>query len=235
MQAKGSVFSGGFVTAAMRWSKFLFQPGARFFGMIVKGTESASIGDFPGFIDDVNALGPSSVGEVCRFAHVIHANGQREVEALDKIVGDGHALSERLRLRIANAFVHIAFHLPFILGMRFANINGQEIRLSFVIVIDIDKVAYLAAEGRSGIAAEDQDKRALADTVAEMKLGLAIEAHQRYVWSAVADVEIAAMPLRKSIAQEAVHIAGAAHEMAEHAVTDGKDGEQYQLCPLQLV
>ena len=118
--------------------------------------------------------------------------------------------------------------------MRFTNINGQEIRLRFVIVIKIDKVTYLAAEGRSGIAAEDQDKRALADTVAEMKLGLAIKAHQRNVWSVVADVEIAAMPLRKGIAQEAVNVSRAAHEMAEHAVTDGEKGKQYQRCPLPL-
>ena len=139
----------------MRWSKFSFEPGARFFGMIVKRSQSASIGYFPGFVDDVNALGPTSVSQVCRFVHVIHADGQREMKALDEIVGDGDALSERLRLGIANSFVHVAFHLPFVLRMRFANINGQEVRLRFVIVIEIDEVAYLAAEGRSGIAAED--------------------------------------------------------------------------------
>jgi hypothetical protein len=150
-----SVFCICVASDGMRWSKFSFQPGACFFGMIVKRSQSASIGYFPGFLDDVNALGPTSVSQVCRFVHVIHADGQREMKALDEIVGDGDALSERLRLGIANAFVHVAFHLPFVLRMRFANINGQEVRLRFVIVIEIDEVAYLAAEGRSGIAAED--------------------------------------------------------------------------------
>jgi hypothetical protein len=80
--------------------------------------------------------------------------------------------------------------------MRFANVNGQKISASFVIVVEIYEVAYLAAEGRSGVAAEDQNERALADAIAEMEFGLSIEAHQRDVRSAVADVEIAAMPLR---------------------------------------
>jgi hypothetical protein len=118
--------------------------------------------------------------------------------------------------------------------MRFANINGQEIRLGFVIVIEIDEVAYLAAEGRSGIAPEDQDKRALADAVAEMKLGLPVEAHQRDIRSTIAHVEIATMPLWQGVAQEAVDIARAAHEMAEHAVSDGENREQYQCCQLPL-
>ena len=166
--------------------------------------------------------------------HVVHANGQREVEALDEIVDDGEALGERPRLRIADAFIHVAFHLPFVLRMRFANINGQEIRLSFVVVVKIYEVAYLAAEGWSGIAAEDQDKRALADTVAEIKPGLAVEAHQWDIGCAIVNVEIAAMPLRERIAQEAVHVARAAHEMAERAVTDGEDGQQCQRCPLPL-
>jgi hypothetical protein len=111
--------------------------------------------------------------------------------------------------------------------MRFADVNGQKIRPSFVIVIKIYEVAYLAAKGRSGVAAKNQNEWALADAIAEMKFRLAIEAHQRDVRSAVADVEVAAMPLRQRVAQEAVHVARAAHEMAEHAVADDKDYEQY--------
>src|SRR6202161_4304128 len=55
------------------------------------------------------------------------------------------ALRQRLRLGVANAFVHISFHLPFVLRMRFAYINCQKVRLSLVIVIEIAEVAYLAA------------------------------------------------------------------------------------------
>jgi 2-polyprenyl-6-methoxyphenol hydroxylase-like FAD-dependent oxidoreductase len=111
--------------------------------------------------------------------------------------------------------------------MRFADVNGQKIRASFVIVIKIYEVAYLAAERWSGVTAKNQDERALADAIAEMELSLAIEAHQRDVRSAIADVEVAAMPLRQRVAQEAVHISRTAHEMAKHAVNKDEDYEHY--------
>ncbi len=202
--------------------------------MIIKRTQPAAVSDFSGLVDDVNAFRPTSVGEVCRFVHVVHADGQRKMEALDEIVGDGNALRQSLRLRIANVFIHIAFHLPFVLRMRFANINGQEIRLGFVIVIKIDEITYLAAKRRSGITAEDQNKRALADAVAQMELGLSVEAHQRDIRRTIADVEIAAMPLRQGVAQEAVHVTRPAHEMAEHGEAEGENGEQCERCPLPL-
>src|SRR5580704_864657 len=150
------------------------------------------------------------------------------MEALDEVVGDGNPLHQSLRLRVANVFVHVAFHLPFVLRMGFADVNGQKIRASFVIVIKIYEVAYLAAEGRSGVAAKNQNERALADAIAKVEFRLPIEAHQRDVRSAVANVEVAAMPLRQRVAQEAVHVARATHEMAEHAVNKDENYEQYK-------
>ena len=195
--------------------------------MVIKRPQPAAVDDFPRLIDDVNTLGPASVGKVGGFVHVVHAEGQREMEAPDEVVGNGNALHQSLRLRVANVFVHIAFHLPFVLRMGFADVNGQKIRAGFVIVIKIYEVAYLAAKGRSGVAAKDQDERALADSIAEMELRLSVEAHQRDVRSAVTDVEVAAMPLRKRVAQEAVHVSRAAHEMAEHAVNEDEKYSQY--------
>jgi hypothetical protein len=195
--------------------------------MVIKGSQPAAVDDFPRLINDVDTLGPASVGEIGGFVHVVHAQGQGEMEALDEIVGNGDALRQSLRLRIANVFVHIAFHLPFVLRMRFADVNGQKIHASLVIVVKIYEVAYLAAKGRSGIAAKNQDERALADASAEMEFRLSIEAHQRDVRSAVAHVEVPAMPLRQRVAQEAVHIARAAHEMAKHAVHKDENYEQY--------
>ena len=170
-------FATGSPAAPRGRGESLFEPGARFLRMVVKRPQPAAVNDFPRLIDDVYTLGPASVGEVGGFVHVVHAEGQREMEALDEIVGDRNALRQSLRLRIANVFVHVAFHLPFVLRMRFADVNGQKIRASFVIVVEIYEVAYLAAEGRSGVAAKNQNKRALADAIAEMELRLAIEAH----------------------------------------------------------
>jgi len=56
-----------------------------------------------------------------------------ELESLSEIIRDRHALLERFRLRVANVVLHIGFHLPFVGGMRLANVNGQEIRTLFVV------------------------------------------------------------------------------------------------------
>jgi hypothetical protein len=111
--------------------------------------------------------------------------------------------------------------------MCFADVNGQKIRPSFVVIVEIYEVAYLATEGRSGVAAKNQNEWSLADAIAEMELCLTVETYERDVRSAVADVQIAAMPLRQRVTKKSVDVARAAHEMAEHAVADDKDYEQY--------
>ena len=75
--------------------------------------------------------------------------------ALDEIVGDGDALLKSFRLRIADVFFHVGLHLPLIGGVRFAHIDGQEVRMIFIVFIDLNDVANVAAKGRSSVAAEN--------------------------------------------------------------------------------
>jgi hypothetical protein len=144
----------------------LLEPRAGLLRMVVKRSESSTIHNRPRFIDDVNALGPSAVSQVRRLMHVIYTNGQGKVEPQYEIVGDRYSLNQRLRLRVTNAFIYVALHLPFVLRMRFANINGQKVGLSLVVVVQTDEVAYLAPEWRSGIASKDEDERTSPDTFA---------------------------------------------------------------------
>jgi len=155
--------------------KSLLEPRARFLRMIVKGSKSATVHNRARFIDDVNPLRPSAIGQVRCLLHVVYADRQRKVEALDEIVGDGDALDQRLRLRVTNAFFHVAFHLPFILRMGFAYIDGQKVCLRFVIVVKIYEVAYLAPEWRSGVASENEDERTLPHAIAQMECRLPVE------------------------------------------------------------
>jgi ABC-type amino acid transport system permease subunit len=69
-------------------------------------------------------------------------------------------------LGVTNALVHVALHLPFVLRMGFAYIDGQKVCLRFVIVVKIYEVAYLAPEWRSGITSKNQNQRALPDAIA---------------------------------------------------------------------
>lgn len=142
------------------------EPCAGFFGVIVEWAEAAAIHDFSGLINDVEALGPRGVGVVRDVKHVIHGEWQRKMESLDEIIGDGDPLRESMRLRIADALIHVGFHLPFVERMSFADVDGEEIGAVLVIVVQGYEVAYLAAEGRSGIAAENEDQRTLADAIA---------------------------------------------------------------------
>ena len=95
--------------------------------------------------------------------------------------------------------------------MSFADIDGEEVGTVLVIVIERDEVAYLAAEGRSGVASKDEDQGALADPFAQVKGGLAVEPEQAHVRRAVADMKITVAPLRKRVTQETVNVARTAH------------------------
>lgn len=130
----------------------------------------SAIRDVACSIDDVQPLWPRRVSAVRRIAHVIDAKRQRKFVARGEILGDGHALFQRLRLRVANVIFHVGLHLPFVGGMRFADVHGEKIRFVFVIVVNLNDVAHLAAEGRSGEAAKHQDQRACADAFPNMKV-----------------------------------------------------------------
>ena len=54
--------------------------------------------------------------------------------------------------------------------MRFADVHGKKVHMIFVIIVDLDDVAYLAAEGRSSKAAEHQHQRARAEAFANVKM-----------------------------------------------------------------
>ncbi len=132
------------------------QPFARFGWLVVKRAYSSAIGDVPTFVDDVNPLRPRGVGVVGGVAHVIDPEGQRKLESVGEIIRDGHALFQRFWLGVTDIILDVGFHLPFVGGMRFAHVDGQKIRVIFVVVIDLNDVANLAAEWRSSKTAEDQ-------------------------------------------------------------------------------
>ena len=182
--------------------------------MIIERAKSASISDFSRFIDDVNPFGPTSVREIRRIVHVVHAQRKREVEPPCEIVGNRHALRQCLRLGIANTLVHVGFHLPFVLRVRLANINRQKLGAVFVIVVEVYEVAYLAAERWSGVASENENERLLSDSIAEVEYGLPVERQQWHVRCAVSHVQIAAMPLRQRVTKKPVNIARPAHQIA---------------------
>jgi hypothetical protein len=198
------------------------EPGAHFVGVVVERPHSPAVRDAPGFVDNVEALGPCRIRGFGGVVDVVDAEGDGVVEALYEIVGDGHALAEVLRLRVANVLLHIGFHLPLIRGMSFAHIDGQEIGVILVIVVNLHHVTDVAAERRSSVTAEDDDKWSPAGAFANVEAICTIESHQPSVRRVVADFQSAAVHVREGIPHHAVNVLGA----ASHLAKDEEDRQQ---------
>jgi hypothetical protein len=100
--------------------------------------------------------------------------------------------------------------LPFVERVGFANIDGEEIGVVFIVVEDLRDVADLATEGRSSEAAEDEDKRLALGAFAKVKAGGAIEGDESGVGCVAANQEIAAMHVGEGVADHAQGVLGAA-------------------------
>lgn len=72
--------------------------------------------------------------------------------------------------------------------MCFAYVNGQKVRLSPVIVVEVYEVAYLAPEWRSGVTSKNENQWTLSDAIAKMKCSLPIEIQKLDVGGAVTDL-----------------------------------------------
>jgi hypothetical protein len=115
--------------------------------------------------------------------------------------------------------------------VRFANVNGEEFSTVFVIIVEFGKVTYLAAKGRSGVASKNEDERALPNAVMKSKSRLAIESDEFDVGRLIASSQIAPMPVRKRVTQKAVHVARAAHQITQAAVSEQQDHNQRDRSP----
>ena len=109
--------------------------------------------------------------------------------------------------------------------MSFANVDGEEIGVIFVIVVELNDVANLATKRRSSETAEDEDERAANGFFADVKAGGAIEGNKPRIGSSVADFQVATVHVGKSIADHVEGIFGTARHEAEKDVdTHQKSG-----------
>ena len=182
------------------------QPFAGFFGLVVERPHPAAIGDMTALINDVNPLRPRGVRVIGGVAHVVDSEGQGELVSLGEIIRDGHALLQCFGLRVTDVVLHIGFHLPFVGGVRLANVNGQEIRTLFVIFINLNDVADLAAKRRSSKTPKHQHQRPLMSSFADVKSTNAIQRDNPRVWRVAAHFQCAAVHVRQCVAHHAVPI-----------------------------
>jgi hypothetical protein len=174
------------------------QPFAHFGGVVIEGAHAAAVGDVAALINNVKTLGPRGVGIVGRVAHVIDSEGQGKFESLCKIIRDHQALLQRFGLRVAHVvfFLQIRFHLPFIGGMRFANVDGQKIGVILIIVVNLNDVADLATKRRSSKAPKDQHQRPVIRAFADVETADTVQRDNARVWSVAAHFQRPAMHVR---------------------------------------
>jgi hypothetical protein len=200
------------------------EPSAHFLRIVVEWAHAAAIGDAAGFVDDVEAFGPGGVGVIGGIGHVVDAEGKRKIEALRKIVADGEALLQRRGLGVADVLFDVGLHLPFVGGMRFADIDRQKIGVVFVIVEDLDDVTDLATKGRSSKAAENENERFAGGAFANVETVGAVQREETGIGRGVADFQVAAMHVRERVADHVERVPGAARHNAE--CNEGDDDER---------
>ncbi len=181
----------------------------------MKRSHAAPICNAAGFVDDVETLGPCGVGVIGGVVDVVDSEGDGVVEAFDEIVRDRYSLRESFRLGVADVILHVGLHLPLVGRMRFTYIHGQKIGVIFVVVVNLHHVTDVAAEGRSSVAAEDDDKRASASAFANMEMICTVKVQEAGVGSVVADFERAAVHMRQGVADHAVDVFGTASHFAK--------------------
>jgi hypothetical protein len=163
------------------------QPRAEFCRLVIERAHAPAVDNVTALVDDVEALGPGGVSAVGRVAHVIDAEGNRVLKALDEIVGDFEALLKIFWLGVADVVLHVGLHLPFVGGMGFAHVDGEEVGVILVVVIKLRDVADLATERRSSKAAEDQHERLRVEALANVEMVGAVEGDEFGVGRVVTD------------------------------------------------
>jgi hypothetical protein len=197
----------------------------------MKRPHAAAVRDAAGFVDDVEAFGPGGVGVVGGVVDVVDAERDGVVEALDEIVGDRYALRKSFRLGVTDVVFHIGLHLPLVGRVGFAYIHSQKIGVILVVVVNLHHVTDVASEGRSSVAAENDDERASARAFANVKVICTVESEEASVRSVVADFERAAMHMGHGVTEHAVSVLGAAGHLAKQEKGHEQKDQKTANCP----
>jgi hypothetical protein len=99
--------------------------------------------------------------------------------------------------------------------MGLADINGEKLSVPSELLVDSDKIADLAPKRRSGVTAEDEDQRPLADSFVQVKRGSAIEYDNLHIWGCVPDAQFSLAHVRKSKPHQSVEVPWPSREQAE--------------------
>lgn len=112
------------------------------------------------FVDDVQPVRPAGVCLLRCVLDVVQQRRNFDLEPTDTGVGNCFALGVGLRVGVNDALPLVDGELPAIARMCLLNIDNEEVGAIFVLAVEIVEGGNLPPEGRSSVAAEDEDHRA---------------------------------------------------------------------------
>jgi len=112
-------------------------------------------------VDDIETVWPTGISALRRVMQIV--NDGRNVQSQPDHAGVGGciAFSKSLGAGYKNVVLEVAGHLPAVRGMRLLNVDHVECGAIPIPLIQRVKGGNLPPEGRSGMAAKNQDHRFL--------------------------------------------------------------------------
>ena len=122
--------------------------------------------------------------------------------SLDEVTCDRGAVGERRGLHVAHVLLLVDLHLPLVVGVRFLDVDRQELGAVGEPITDLLEAPDRAPEGRSCEAAEDEHQRPGARPLAQAPRGDAVELVDRSMIELSRDIEALAPSVERFVRGE---------------------------------
>ncbi len=179
----------------------------------------ALIGHMALAIDQVQTIRPAGVGGFGGVAKLVQHRGQLDPKLPDARACDQSALFFILRVGEHHAVFDVALHLPDIAGMSLRDVDDQEAGAVLELVIEFVEGGNLPPEGRSSVAAENQDHGLALVHGRELDVRALVELGQIEIRSGITNIQVSgtsAQPSGLERKQQERHRAGhARHHLRE--------------------
>src|SRR5882762_11483993 len=143
----------------------------------------------PLLVNQIETVRPAGIGLFRPVAK--HVEHRRNLDAELAYAGSRDVFAFLLVLRRRENYVvfDVALHLPNVAGMRLGDVDHQESDAAAVLLVEFIEGGNLPPEGRSSIAAENEDDGLGLVDLGELDPCAVVELHQRKIRGGISDVE----------------------------------------------
>ena len=127
--------------------------------MKAEGAWTALINHASSFINQINPIGPAGISLLSGIVEVVDKSGKFDPKFAHAHPRYLSAFFHALGTREYDFVADITLHLPDVAGMRFQNVNGVEIHVLTVFIVELVECGNLPPKRRSGVTAEDEHDR----------------------------------------------------------------------------